>query len=100
MVRRATASAGRSRTSLPPAYSVMSSFEDYQRVALADRLPLLAGDRLDDPAVLGLDRHLHLHRLEDDGRVAFFNVVPGSHLDLPDGAGDVCLDVGHEISLP
>ena len=45
--------------------------------------------------VLGLDRHLHLHRLEDDDGVAIGDVVADLDLDLPDGAGDVRLDVRH-----
>src|SRR4051812_22391170 len=69
--------------------------EDDQHVALVDRLALLAEDLLDLALVLGLDGHLHLHRLEDDDRVAFGDVVAHGTLDLPDRARDVGLDVRH-----
>src|SRR3954467_1872299 len=39
-------------------------------------LALLAEDLLDDARVLGLDRHLHLHRLEDDDGVALLDRLP------------------------
>ena len=42
--------------------------EHDERVALVDRLALVAADLRDRPGVLGLDRHLHLHRLEHDER--------------------------------
>ena len=46
-----------------------------------------------DPAVGGrLDRHLHLHRFQDDDGLARGDGVTDRHLDLPDGAGDVSLD--------
>src|SRR5215210_1023472 len=76
MVRRATCSAGRSSRSLPSASSsapaggdqsdVEPSAEDNERVAFVDRLALLAEDLPHCSGVLGLDRHLHLHRLQDD----------------------------------
>src|SRR3954451_24357962 len=101
IVRRATAGAGWSTTSLPPASSVRSPsasggialLEDDEDVALLDRLALLAADLLDRARVLGLDRHLHLHGFEDDDRVALVDRVAGRTLDLPDGAGDVRGDV-------
>src|SRR3712207_6888580 len=43
--------------------------------------------------VLRLDGHLHLHRLEDDHGVALVDVVARGDLDLPDGAGDVRVDL-------
>src|SRR6185436_18796059 len=64
IVSRATASAGRSRTSLPEASSWVL-LKDDQRIAFADRLALLDLDLLDGAGLLGFDRHLHLHRLED-----------------------------------
>src|SRR5262249_37668777 len=51
------------------------------------------GDLLDRPRILGLDRHLHLHRLEDDDGVALVDLIADPNLDLPHGAGDVRLDV-------
>src|SRR3954454_21234111 len=97
-VSRATASAGSSRRSLPPAScSVMrlSLFEDDEDVALGDGLALLAANLGDLARVLGLDRHLHLHRLEDGDRVALVDLVADLDLDLPDCAGDVRLYVSH-----
>src|SRR3954453_5797952 len=85
-----TPSTGSSMTSLPLACSA----EDNESVALRDRLPLLARDLLDRAVVLGLDRHLHLHRLEDYERVALLDLVADLALDLPDGSGDVGLHVG------
>src|SRR3954470_19695801 len=85
-----TPSTGSSMTSLPDALSA----EDNERVAFRDRLALLARDLRDRAVVLGLDRHLHLHRLEDDECVALHHVVADLALDLPDGSGDVGLDVG------
>ena len=73
--------------------------EDNERVALGDRLTLLARISLDHAGVLGLDGHLHLHRLEDDHRVALVDAVADLDLDLPDGAGDVRLDLGNAVSL-
>src|SRR6187551_1618598 len=63
MVRRATASAGRSKTNLPDASAPL--FKNYQGVALAHRLALLHRNLLHGAGVLGLDGHLHLHRLQD-----------------------------------
>ena len=70
-------------------------FEDDEDVALGDRLALLDTDLGDLAGVLGLDRHLHLHRLEDDDGVALVDLVADLDLDLPDGAGDVGFYVGH-----
>src|SRR3954454_7368391 len=97
-VSRATASAGSSSNSLPPASSSgmeLRLFEDDEDVALGDRLALLAANLGDLAGVLGLDRHLHLHRLEDDYRVALVDLVADLDLDLPDCAGDVRLYVSH-----
>ena len=52
-------------------------------------------DLLDHAVVLGLDRHLHLHRLEDDHGVAVGDLVADRDLDLPDGSGDVRFDICH-----
>src|SRR4051812_7814108 len=84
-----TPSAGSSTTSLPDARSA----KDHESVALRDGLPLLARDLRDGAVVLGLDRHLHLHRLEDHERVALFHFVADLALDLPHGPGDVGLHV-------
>src|SRR4051794_30146629 len=88
-----TSSAGSSTTSLPEA-RVEPSGEDNECVALGDRLPFLAHDLGNRALVLGLDRHLHLHRLEDHERVALLDGVADLALDLPHGSGDVGLDVG------
>src|SRR3954449_13032128 len=66
IVRRRTPGAGSSTRSSPGT----PVFEHDEGVALVDRLTLLAEDLLDGPVVLGLDGHLHLHRLEDDDGVA------------------------------
>src|SRR3954454_14036592 len=96
MVSRVTASAGRSSKILPPAScSSTALLQHYEDVAFAHRLALIAADLLDDPIVFGLDRDLHLHRLEDDDGVAVGHLVADRDLDFPDVAGDVCLDVRH-----
>src|ERR1700757_2228246 len=77
IVSRATPAAG-SSTSRRPAL-----VEDNERVAFGHRLALLAQDLLDDARILGLDRHLHLHRLEDHDRVALLHRVANLDLDLP-----------------
>src|SRR5436305_11844528 len=79
---------------LPWAAPPVALLEDNERVALRHRLSLLDHDLADDSGILGLDRHLHLHRLEDHNRVALLDLVADLHLDLPDGSGDVCLDAG------
>src|SRR5579859_5625203 len=68
--------------------------EDNERIALGDRLTLLDEDLLDHALVLGLDRHLHLHRLENHDRVALLHRVAYFDFDLPDRSGDVGLDLG------
>src|SRR3954447_22038061 len=68
IVSRRTPSAGLSWRSWPGMKRRL--FERDEDVALVDGLALLAEDLLDGPLVLGLDRHLHLHRLEDDHGVA------------------------------
>src|SRR4029077_4528927 len=70
-------------------------FEDDEDVALGYRLTLPAADLGDLAGILGLDRHLHLHRFEDDDRVALVDLVAHLDLDLPDCAGDVRLYVSH-----
>ena len=42
-----------------------SSFEDYQYIPFLDGLAFFALDLGDHAIVLGLDRHFHLHGLED-----------------------------------
>src|SRR3954447_21464487 len=88
---RATPWTGSSSSSLPEASEVKRSLEHDERVALGDGLALLAGDLLDLAGVLGLHRHLHLHRLEDHERVALLHVLADLALDLPHRAGDVSL---------
>src|SRR5690348_2431716 len=96
IVSRVTASAGWSSRSLPPASCSSTPLpQHYEDVAFTDRLALLAEDLLDDAVVFGLDRDLHLHGLEDDDGVAVGHLVAYRNLDLPDVAGDVCLDVCH-----
>src|SRR5437764_10454659 len=81
IVRRVTPAAGSSTSSRPPPLAEpVSLLEDNERVALGDRLALLDDDLLDDSGVLGLDRHLHLHRLEDHDRIALLDAVADFHL--------------------
>src|SRR6266480_3677683 len=97
-VRRATASAGWSRSSLPPANSGIAAgslFEDDEDVALGDRLALLDPDLGDLAGVLRLDRHLHLHRLQDDDRVPLVDLVTDGDFNLPDCACDVGFYIRH-----
>src|SRR3954451_15630166 len=85
-VRRATASAGSSRSSFPPANPSAISlrlFQDDQDVALGNRLALFDADLGHLAGVLGLDGHLHLHRLEDDDGVALVDLIADRDLDLP-----------------
>src|SRR5436190_23020745 len=96
MVSRATPGAGSSTSSRPPGESLL---EDNERVALRHRFALGDADLLDHAGVLGLDRHLHLHRLEDHHGVALLHVVADLDLDLPHGARDVGLDFGQVASL-
>src|SRR4051812_35060410 len=63
---RSTRAAGSSASSLPEASSarpLLELLEDDKRVTLRHGLALLAEDLLHGALVLGLDRHLHLHRL-------------------------------------
>src|SRR5512133_1573809 len=103
IVSRRTPSAGRSRSSSPAMdgreANAAALLEGHEGVALVHRLTLLAEDLLDDARVLGLDGHLHLHRLEDDDGVALLDVVADLALDLPDRARDVGLDLGHRVLL-
>src|SRR4051795_12285867 len=97
---RRTFSDGSSRTSFPDASSVTAVLlENNEGVPLGYRLALFAADLLDHALVLGLHRHLHLHRLEDHERVAFRDLLPDLALHLPDRARDVGLDVRHCRSL-
>src|SRR5215207_6551233 len=96
IVSRATAWAGLSRRSFPSARrSSTVLLQHHEDVAFADALALLAANLLHDAIVLGLDRNLHLHRLQDDDGVAVGDLVPDRDLDFPDVAGDVRLDVCH-----
>src|SRR4051812_7287052 len=98
---RSTRGAGSSESSLPEARSTAAAplLEDDKRVALRDRLTLLTEDLIDRAVVLGLDRHLHLHRLEDHDRVALLDLLAQLDLDLPDRPGDVRLDVRQLLDL-
>src|ERR1700689_510039 len=106
IVSRRTPSAGSSIRSLPSASSrgaalvdtgrqarraqaraSSSLLEHDQRVALVDRLTLLAADLRHRARVLRLHRHLHLHRLQDRHRVALLHRVAHSALDFPYRAG-------------
>src|SRR3954452_4105985 len=78
----------------PPA-SAIALLEDDEDAALLHRLALLDADLLDGAGVLGLDGHLHLHRLEDHDRVALVDLIAGLYLDLPDRSGDVGGDIRH-----
>src|ERR1035437_6501283 len=106
IVSRSTPPAGSSISSLPSASSRVSVvggiragrvFQDDQRAALVDRLALLAADLRDRARVFGLDRHLHLHRLEDRDSVALRDLVSHLTLDLPYGARYVGLHVSHAV---
>jgi hypothetical protein len=77
----------------------MPLLEHDQGLALVDRLALLAEDLADNSGVLGLDGHLHLHRLEDRHGVALLDLVADRALDLPDRAGDVSLYLSHAYDL-
>src|SRR3954465_10859264 len=85
----ATPAEGSSTRTFPEA----SSVEDNECVAFGDRLAFLALDLLHRAVVLGLDGHLHLHRLEDHERVALLDRIADLAFDLPHGPGDVGLDV-------
>src|ERR1700759_1026699 len=96
IVRRTTWGAGSStsrgpeggRGSVARGRGSVSLLEDNERVALGDRLALAAPDLAHDAGILGLHRHLHLHRLQDDDRIALLDGVADLDLALPDGAGD------------
>src|SRR3954463_16615939 len=87
----------RSVRSPPPESDGMALLEDDEDVALLHRLALLDADLLHRAGILGLDRHLHLHRLEDDHGVTLVDLVAGLDLYLPNGSGDVSgdVDLGH-----
>src|SRR3954452_9563289 len=84
-----TPALGSSRRTFPDA----SSVEDNESVTFRHGLALFALDLLHGAVVLGLDRHLHLHRLEDHERVSLLDLIADFALDLPHGPGDVGLDV-------
>src|SRR3954468_12147421 len=102
IVSRRTPSAGRSRSSSPAMNGREASagglLEDHEGVPLVHGLALLAEDLLDGARVLGLDGHLHLHRLEDHDRVALVDLVADLALDLPHRSRDVGLDLRHASS--
>src|SRR5437762_10015077 len=80
MVRRATLEAGSSTSKRPAVESPRESpdgllLEDNECVALRDRLPLLAEDLFHRARILGLDRHLHLHRFEDHDGVPLVHLL-------------------------
>src|ERR1700719_1229802 len=83
IVSRATPGAGSSSSSRPAPVGAGSLLEDNERFAFGDRLSLLAADLLHDARILGLDRHLHLHRLEDHHGVALLHRIADRDLDLP-----------------
>ena len=86
------ASRGQASAALRPRRASLAALLEHdERVALVDRLALLAADLGDRAGVLGLDGHLHLHRLEDRDRVALLDLVADGALDFPYGAGDVGL---------
>src|SRR5918995_400330 len=107
IVSRATPSAGWSRRSPlviaqapgSAGCAAIASLQHDERVTLGDRLPLLADDLLDLAGVLGLNGHLHLHRLEDHESVALVDLLPDLALDLPDRPRDVRLDV-RQLEFP
>src|SRR5690606_36773167 len=75
-----------------------TSADDGEDVALLHGIALLAPDLLDGPGARRLDRHLHLHGLEDDDHVALGDGVALSLLDLPNGSSDVRRDFdGHAV---
>src|SRR6187551_2674948 len=85
------------RATGPPRSTVISaigvSLDDRDDVALLDDAALLDPDFLDDPAGGRLHRDLHLHRLQDDERVARLDRVAGGDHDLPDVGDHLGLDV-------
>src|ERR1700761_4511535 len=72
--------------------------EDDEDVAFLDRVALGDADLGDGAGVLGLDRHLHLDRLDDHHLVADRDRVTDRAFDFPDGARDVGPHVSHEFS--
>ena len=89
IVTRATPVGGRVDARPRPTESTTSTSPSVHRLALLDE------DLGDGAVVLGLDGHLHLHRLQDHDRVALCDLVPDGDLDLPHGARDVGLDLRH-----
>src|SRR3954451_8451187 len=85
----------RSVRSPPPESDGMALLEDDEDVALLHRLALLDADLLHRAGILGLDRHLHLHRFEDHHGVSLVDLVAGLDLDFPARPGDVSGDIGH-----
>src|SRR4051794_16364725 len=71
------------------------SAQTEQRLPFADRLALRAQKLGHRSRHLCLDGHLHLHRLENDDGVPLVDRVTHGDLDLPHGARDMRLDLGH-----
>jgi hypothetical protein len=60
-----------------------------QGIALVDGLGLGHVDLLDLPRAGGLDRHFHLHRLQDDEHLPLGHLLALLDLDLPNSSGDM-----------
>src|ERR1700733_16154128 len=73
--------------------------DDGDEVALLDDVALGDGQLGEDPAALGQDRDLHLHRLEDDQRVTVFYGVALGGYDLPDVGDHFRVDLAHVCLL-
>jgi hypothetical protein len=82
------------RARLCPVNRTRQLREDDEDVAFVDRLAFRARDLFDFARAWRLDRHLHLHRLENDARLSLEDVVAFLHFDLPDRARDVRANVG------
>ena len=59
--------------------------ELYQWQSGLDQFSLGAADRRDETVGVRAHRQLHLHRFEDDQRVAAPDGIAGAHEDLPNG---------------
>src|SRR5690606_38272914 len=88
-----TAPSSRQSTRGSASTPLTTSLDDQEDVALVHRLAFLGLDLEHLAVVVGLDGHLHLHGLDDDERVALLDLLPLADRDLPDGAGDVRLDL-------
>ena len=70
-----------------------TSPENNEHIAFSNTLPRRALDLFHRARFGGVDRHLHLHRFENDQRVAFFDLLTDGAFNFPDGTGDVGCDV-------